>query len=113
MSLETRMQEQKNTETARESARKQLVKTERDYRAKKYVESWSRVPKIGAGLSDLNESESKNTAINLQLQAARMMNMNEAQLSTSFNGFTPENMLRLVRLAMPNTARNKVFTELN
>lgn len=40
-----------------------------------------------------------------------MQKMTEAQLSTSFQGFTPENMLRLVRLAMPNTCRNKVFTE--
>ena len=46
MSLNTRMQEQKNSAEVRESARKQLVKTERDYRATKYVESWSRVPKI-------------------------------------------------------------------
>ena len=111
MSLNTRMQEQKNSAEARESARKQLVKTERDYRATKYVESWSRVPKIGANLSALSESERKNTAIALQQQAAMMSKLNEAQLSTSFSGFTPENMLRLIRLAMPNTARNKVFTE--
>lgn len=111
MSLNTRMQEQKNSAEVRESARKQLVKTERDYRATKYVESWSRVPKIGANLSALSESERKNTAINLQQQATMMSHLNEAQLSTSFSGFTPENMLRLIRLAMPNTARNKVFTE--
>ena len=27
------------------------------------------------------------------------------------NNFTPENMLRLVRLSMPNIVRNKVFSE--
>ena len=40
-----------------------------------------------------------------------MRNLKESQLSTALNDFTPENMLRLVRLAMPNLIRNRVFTE--
>jgi hypothetical protein len=40
-----------------------------------------------------------------------MQGLRESQLATALNDFTPENMLRLVRLAMPNIIRNKVFTE--
>jgi hypothetical protein len=32
-------------------------------------------------------------------------------MSQGFHNFTPENMLRLVRLSMPNCVRNKLFTE--
>lgn len=102
---------QKDAAALREATRKTLAKTEREFRGAKFVESWSRIPKIGAGLNKLPEAVARNTAINLQTQAASMAKMTEAQLSTSFQGFTPENMLRLVRLAMPNTCRNKVFTE--
>ena len=40
-----------------------------------------------------------------------MTRLDETQMSQGFKGFTPENMLRLVRLAMPNVVRNKIFTE--
>lgn len=56
-------------------------------------------------------TDARNTAINLDRQAAYMKRMTEAQTSEAFQGFAPENMLRLVRLAMPNIVRNKIFTE--
>lgn len=111
MALTNAMAAQKDAAALREATRKHLARTEREFRGAKFVESWSRIPKIGAGLTQLPEAVARNTAINLQTQAASMAKMTEAQLSTSFQGFTPENMLRLVRLAMPNTCRNKVFTE--
>ena len=111
MALTNAMAAQKDGAALREATRKQLARTEREFRGAKFVESWSRIPKIGAGLTQLPEAVARNTAINLQTQAASMAKMTEAQLSTAFQGFTPENMLRLVRLAMPNTCRNKVFTE--
>lgn len=111
MSMTSQVAGQKDAAALREATRKTLAKTEREFRGAKFVESWSRIPKIGAGLNKLPEAVARNTAINLQTQAASMAKMTEAQLSTSFQGFTPENMLRLVRLAMPNTCRNKVFTE--
>ena len=111
MALTNAMTAQKEGAALREATRKHLARTEREFRGAKFVESWSRIPKIGAGLTQLPEAVARNTAINLQTQAASMSKMTEAQLSTSFQGFTPENMLRLVRLAMPNTCRNKVFTE--
>jgi hypothetical protein len=111
MALTNAMAAQKDAAALREATRKHLARTEREFRGAKFVESWARIPKIGAGLTQLPEAVARNTAINLQTQAASMAKMTEAQLSTSFQGFTPENMLRLVRLAMPNTCRNKVFTE--
>lgn len=111
MALTNAMAAKNEGAALREATRKQLARTEREFRGAKFVESWSRIPKIGAGLTALPEAVARNTAINLQTQAASMAKMTEAQLSTAFQGFTPENMLRLVRLAMPNTCRNKVFTE--
>lgn len=40
-----------------------------------------------------------------------MSNLKESQMAAALNNFTPENMLRLVRLAMPNLIRSKLFTE--
>lgn len=91
MGLTNAMAAQKNSAAIREATRKQLARTEREFRGAKYVESWSRIPKIGAGLKELPEQTARNTAINLQTQAASMMKMNEAQLSTAFQGFTPKN----------------------
>jgi hypothetical protein len=53
----------------------------------------------------------RNTAINLDRQYNFMSNLKESQMATALNNFTPENMLRLVRLSMPNLIRNKLFTE--
>lgn len=92
MSLNTNIAAQREKAALREATRKTLAKTERDFRGAKFVESWSRIPKIGAGLTQLPESVARNTAINLQTQAASMAKMTEAQLSTSFQGFTPKNI---------------------
>jgi hypothetical protein len=47
----------------------------------------------------------------LDNQAAVLNRLSETQTADAFQGFTPENMLRLVRLSMPNIVRNKIFTE--
>ena len=65
----------------------------------KCVEAWSRVPEIGHGLKSMPLNDARNVAINLDRQTAFMSNLRESQLSTALNDFTPENMLRLVRLA--------------
>lgn len=110
MSVTTRMNE---TKTADKKAvvSNGLIKNDRAYRADCLVEAWSRIPEVGAGLKEMTLTEARNTAINLDRQAAYMKRMTEAQTSEAFQGFAPENMLRLVRLAMPNIVRNKIFTE--
>lgn len=75
------------------------------------IESWSRIPEVGAGLKQMPIDTARNTAINLDRQYTWMSNLKESQMATALNNFTPENMLRLVRLAMPNLIRSKLFTE--
>ena len=108
MSLATKLAQRKNEATLRENIKSKLYKEERSYRGDKLIEAWSRVPEIGAGLADLPIVDARNTAINLDRQAAFMGRLTESQLSTALNGFTPENMLRIVRLSMPNIIRNKI-----
>lgn len=91
--------------------KKVFHENERSFRLKKRVDYWSQIPEIGAGFSNFDEATQYNLACNLDNQAGHMARLSENQVSTSFNGFTPENMLRLVRLAMPNVVRSKIFTE--
>lgn len=46
MALTKTMAAQKESAAIREATRKQLARTEREFRGAKYVESWSRIPKI-------------------------------------------------------------------
>jgi hypothetical protein len=88
-----------------------FAREERDYRADKLVEKWSRVPEVGKGIKQMPVSTARNLAILLENQVKTMSKMNEAQLSQSFYGYTPENMLRIVRLSYPNSVRGDIFTE--
>jgi len=96
----------------RENTAFELYKSDRNFRADRLVNAWSKVPEIGKGIKQLPLTEARNVAINLDRQLNWMQNLKESQLATALNDFTPENMLRLVRLAMPNILRNKVFTEI-
>ena len=88
-----------------------VYREERAYRADRLVEKWQRVPEIGKGFNRMDETTARNTAIMLENQARLMARLTEAQLAQIFHGFTPENVLRLVRLAYPNSIRGKLFTE--
>jgi len=114
MSVTSQMKEGANAANARlrEQTAFELYKSDRNFRADRLVNAWSKVPEIGVGLKKLPLTEARNVAINLDRQLNFMQNLKESQLSTALNDFTPENMLRLVRLAMPNIIRNKVFTEI-
>jgi len=111
MSLKERVQQKEADARLKENAAMQLYKEDKKFRADRLVEAWSRIPEIGAGLKQMPISDARNVAINLDRQTAFMQGLRESQLATALNDFTPENMLRLVRLAMPNIIRNKVFTE--
>jgi len=111
MSLKERVAQKETDARLRENVAMQLYKEDKKFRADRLVEAWSRIPEIGAGLKNMPIADARNVAINLDRQTAFMQNLKESQLSTALNDFTPENMLRLVRLAMPNIIRNKVFTE--
>jgi hypothetical protein len=111
MSLRTKINEKKSEAMLRENAKRKLYSNSRKYRAAQMLEAWKTVPEIGDGLEKLDEAARTNVVINLTNQARHMNKMTEAQMSNTFSSFTPENMLRLVRLAMPNVIRSKVFTE--
>lgn len=110
MSLKAKMNEASANE-ATNNVREKLYKSERAYRLDRRVDAWSKVPELGQGLKSMDESTARNLACNLDNQAAHMSRLTEMQMSQGFHNFTPENMLRLVRLAMPNCVRNKLFTE--
>lgn len=94
-----------------ESLSEKLYREERNYRADRLVEKWSRVPEIGKGIKDLSAGTARNLSILLENQTRQMKKMTEAQISANFFGYTPENMLRLIRLSYPNSIRGDLFTE--
>ena len=106
MSVSKRM-----NDNLRESVQDKLYRQERSYRADKLVDKWSKIPEVGQNIKNMKESDARNLAIHLDNQARFMGRMTESQLSGQFQNQSPENMLRLVRLSMPNTIRNKVFNE--
>lgn len=95
----------------RDNVQDKLYREERSYRADRLVEKWSRIPEVGKNIKSLTESDARNLAIHLDNQARFMSRLTETQMSAGFQGLSPENMLRLIRLAYPNTIRNKLFTE--
>lgn len=97
--------------TQKAALTEKLYKEDRSFRADRLREKWQTIPELGKGLEKLDEKNGRNTAIFLENQARLMSRMTETQLSNSFQSFSPENMLRLVRLAFPNTIRNKLFSE--
>ena len=78
------------------------------------VEAWSKVPIVGAKFKesyDVNPRAMRNTAILLENMARELSKMNEVQVSSAYNGLTPENALRVVRLGYPNSHR-AVFSDI-
>lgn len=63
-----------------------VYREERAFRASRLVEKWARVPELGKGLKNLDESTARNTAILLENQARVMARMTEAQMSSNFYG---------------------------
>lgn len=95
----------------RDTARK-LYKNSKEFRADRLVEHWARVPELGEGLTKLSENKRRNCAMNLEQEATFMSKLNESVLSRAVADQKPENMLRLIRLAMPSVIRDELFTEI-
>ena len=82
-----------------ENLTEKLLREERAFRADRLVEKWSNIPEIGVGIQDMEPRAARNLAILLENQTRQMSKMTEAAIASNFNGTTPENMLRLVRLS--------------
>lgn len=109
MSLSTRMNAA--TDVEKQQLDEALTRSDRNYRLAKRIDIWKSMPGIGEDMDSFDESTQRNLACNLDNQAAVLNRLSETQTADAFQGFTPENMLRLVRLSMPNIVRNKIFTE--
>lgn len=111
MALKDEMRKAKNAAAQREAVKRKLYANDRKYRAAQYLEAWKSVPEIGEGLEKYDEATQENVAMNLTQQMKHMKRMTETVFSQNFQSFSPENMLRLTRLSMPNCIRSKAFTE--
>lgn len=81
-----------NSDAIRESAMLDMYKNDKNFRADRLIESWSKVPEIGQGLKEMPVNLARNVAMNLDRQHAFMSNLKEAQMSTALNDFTPKQL---------------------
>lgn len=105
------LQEKNTLDLFREKNAKKM--TERKNRAMKLVEVWDKTPGF-SGLVDAYERNPhmvENTAIVLENLSNEFSKLSETQISSSYNGLTPENALRVVRLGYPNSNRGAAFYE--
>lgn len=110
MGIKTRITSKPVNNAPVEDLTEKLYREERNFRADRLVEKWCKVPEVGRGIDRMPTNIARNLAILLENQSRVMSRMNEAQLSTSFSGYSPENMLRLIRLSYPNSIREQLFS---
>lgn len=85
---------------------------ERTQRGDALVEKWSERA-AGAGIDSLyaeNPGKARNLAFVLEAQSRHMKRMSESQLSSAF-ATAPMNVMKIIRLAYPNSVRGEIFTE--
>lgn len=73
-----------------ENLTEKLLREERNYRADRLVEKWSKMPEIGVGIQEMNTRAARNLAILLENQTRQMSHMTEAAIASNFNGQTPK-----------------------
>ena len=103
--------ESSNNTLIREQMARKL--SERNEMADRLLEKWQKTPVIGDGIRDLrdmNESKARNLAFMLENEETHLNNLTETQISNSFQT-TPENVIRIVRYAYPNSVRGELFLE--
>jgi hypothetical protein len=65
MGLKERIAQKEADAKLREQATLSLFKNDKEFRADRLVEAYSRIPEIGAGIKDLDINVARNLAINL------------------------------------------------
>ena len=111
MRREMRVTEAQSNQLMREQMTKRL--SERNDKADRLLEKWQKTPVIGEGIKnirDLSESKARNLAFMLENEETHLSNLTETQISSTFQT-TPENVIRIVRYAYPNSIRGEVFLE--
>lgn len=87
--------------------------SERNKYADRLLEKWEKTPVVGEGVRELrekNETKARNLAFVLQNEEEHLAKLTETQISSAFQT-TPENVMRIVRLAYPNSVRGEIFLE--
>jgi len=96
----------------REQMRKQI--SERNQFADKILEQkWFKAAGISEGLKDLynkDKNKARGVGIILENQEAHLQALTETQISNAFQT-TPHNVLKVVRLAYPNSVRAEIFLD--
>lgn len=89
--------------------------SERNEKANRLIEKWSKNKTVGKGIMDIaskNLDKARGLAILLESQSNWMKKkMQEGIQISSALGGTPENVLRVIRLAYPNSVRGELFLE--
>lgn len=96
----------------KESEQKKML-SERRIKGDRLVEKWSRVPGVGKGLQEAYDKfpeKVRGAAFVLENQENHLANLTETQISNAFQT-TPENVIRVVRLAYLNSIRGELFME--
>ena len=109
--MRNQVTEAQGNQLLREQMAKKL--SERNDKADRLLEKWQKTPVIGAGiekLRDMSEYKARNLAFMLENEENHLANLTETQISSTFQT-TPENVIRIVRLAYPNSVRGELFLE--
>lgn len=87
--------------------------SERNEAADILLEKWEKNAAFGDSIKTLhekNENKARGLAFILENQENHLAKLTETQISSAF-GTTPENLLKIVRLAWPNSVDGEIFTK--
>lgn len=89
-----------------------IVMSERAKAADRLVEKWMKNESIDSirNLADSNIEKARALAFMLENQENHLSSLTETQISNDFKT-TPENVIRIIRLAWPNQVRGEIFYE--
>ena len=107
--MRTEMRKDALTEQEKKARMTEML-SERNDRADRLVEKWTKTRGIGDKLDEMETSRARALAIVLENQESHLTRLTETQISNSFST-TPENVLRVVRLGYPNSVRGELFLE--
>ena len=88
--------------------------SERRQAGDQLFEKWSKKKNLGEGLDTLykkNEKKAHNLSFVLENQEKHLKSLTETQISNAFST-APLNVMKIIRLAYPNSIRGDIFTEL-
>jgi len=87
-----------------------IVMSERTAAADRLIEKWMKNESIDSirNLADSNVEKARALAFMLENQENHLASLTETQISNDFKT-TPENVIRIIRLAWPNQVRGEIF----